>query len=329
MTEILHILADGRFHSGEDLGRCLGISRAAVWKRLHALRGRGFEIHSVRGRGYRLAAPIELLSSSAIREAMPAAMRQAIAGLEIHDEIDSTNSELLRRAAVLPSGTACLAEFQLHGRGRRGRAWLAPGARNLCLSLLWRFPSGPDTLGGLGLVVGLAVHEALTSAGVGGIGLKWPNDIVGDAGKLAGVLIELSGESGAAACVVIGIGINVDMPAATPIDQPWIDVAGVTGAPVSRNLLAAAVLVHLVDNLRRFQHDGLPPLLERWRAHDVLAGRAVCLRSGDDHELHGIARGVDDDGALLLEHAEGIGRYHAGDVSLRAAASPAIAQVVA
>lgn len=318
---LLRILADGRFHSGEQLGACLDISRAGVWKRLRALKARGFDIHSVRGRGHRLAQPVELLAVDRIRAALPESTRTRLASIEIHDELDSTSSTLLERAATLPSGTVCLAEAQRRGRGRQGRVWHSPCARNLYLSLLWRFPRGPEALGGLSLVVGLAVLQALADIGVGDAGIKWPNDILRDDAKLAGVLIELSGESGGASCVVIGIGINVDMAGGAepvPVDQPWTDIVTATGSAVSRNLLAALVLQRLTTTLDRFQSDGLAAFLEAWRARDLLLDRQVVLH-GARGKVSGIARGIDSDGALLLEQEGLIQRHHAGDISLRAA----------
>jgi BirA family transcriptional regulator, biotin operon repressor / biotin---[acetyl-CoA-carboxylase] ligase len=318
--ELLRILADGRFHSGERIGQQLGISRAGVWKRLRALKRQGFDVHSVRGRGHRLAAPVELLSAAAIRAALPPDAGARIADIEVHHEIDSTNGMLLARSAALPSGMACLAEAQRSGRGRRGHPWFSPCARNLYLSLLWRFPSGPDTLGGLSLAIGLAVLEALEAVGVTGAGIKWPNDIVWREAKLAGVLIEMTGESGGTACVVIGVGVNVDMPRALAldlIDQPWTDVRTVLGAPLSRNRLAAAVLEKLAEMLARFESGGFAPLLDAWRARDVLAGRPVRVTNGGvEHD--GIARGVDDGGVLLLEQDGMIRRCHAGEVRVRA-----------
>lgn len=321
--QLLQILADGRFHSGEYLGRRLGISRAGVWKRLHLLKERGIDIHSVRGRGHRLAAPVELLSDERIRAALPAATGSRLPRIDVHFDLDSTNGALLERAAQLPTGTVCVAECQQHGRGRHGRRWISPCARNLYLSLLWRFPAGPDALGGLSLAVGLAVLRALESVGVRGAGIKWPNDIVWRDAKLAGVLIELSGESGGDACVVIGIGINVDMPEAlgAAIDQPWTDVATILDDSPSRNLLAARVLTQQVALLVDYQNDGFAPLAAAWRRHDTLAGRPVALRSAD-REIRGIARGVDAGGALLIEHDGSVHSYRAGDVSLRPAAQP-------
>jgi BirA family biotin operon repressor/biotin-[acetyl-CoA-carboxylase] ligase len=332
---LLRILSDGRFHSGEDLGSALGVGRAAVWKCLQGLRAGGMEIQSVPGRGYRLASALEPLSEETILGALPASVRARLGGLELHYELDSTNSALLRRAAALPPGTVCLAEMQHAGRGRRGRNWVSPCARNLYLSLLWRFPRGPDALAGLALVVGLAALRALEDEGVRGAAVKWPNDIVWQGAKLAGALIELSGESGGSSCVVIGIGINVDMPGvaagntmddaiAVAIGQRWTDARTAAGAPVSRNRLAAGVLHRLCSALDRFQAGGLVAFMDEWRARDALRDRAVTveLESGG---RHGIARGVDAGGALLVEENGVLRAYHSGDVSVRAhATSPGV-----
>lgn len=326
--ELLRILSDGRFHSGETLGRSLGVGRAAVWKSLRLLREGGIDIDSVPGRGYRLAEPLELLSAGEITGALTPEARERLGPIEVHYETDSTNSELLRRARTLASGAVCLAESQRAGRGRRGRHWHSPCARNLYLSLLWRFPRGPDALAGLGLVVGLAASKALEEAGVRGAGVKWPNDIVWRGAKLAGALIELSGESGGATCAVIGIGINVRMPghlAAGTIEQPWVDVAtaiatatATDGRAVSRNRLAAGVLCQLVTGLTRFESAGLPAFMDEWRQRDALQGRAVTvLGTGDGGEEHGTARGIDAGGALIVERGGETRRYLSGDVSVR------------
>ncbi|MCC6302470.1 MAG: bifunctional biotin--[acetyl-CoA-carboxylase] ligase/biotin operon repressor BirA [Gammaproteobacteria bacterium] len=317
-SALLGILADGQFHSGEVLGRTLGISRAGVWKHLQALKARGIEIDSVPGKGHRLNGSIELLSEADIRAGFGDTARVRLAGLELHQQIDSTNSELRRRAAALPSGFACLAEAQTAGRGRSNRVWLSPYARNLYLSLLWRFDTGPDALSGLSLAVGVAVVRALRRTGVADAGLKWPNDILWRDAKLAGTLIEMNGESCGDCSVVIGVGINVCMPRllGAAIDQAWTDLASVTGTHPSRNRLAAVLLDELAEMLAGFEKTGLAPLLEEWRRHDIMLGREVTVTTAGGGES-GIARGIDDRGALLVE-ADGVVRpYLSGDVSLR------------
>jgi BirA family biotin operon repressor/biotin-[acetyl-CoA-carboxylase] ligase len=323
-TALLRLLADGRYHSGEVLGQALGISRAGVWKHLRTLKARGIDIRSIPGRGHCLAAPIELLSEAQIRAVLSAPARARLGGFELHQLIDSTNSELRRRAAALPSAFICLAEEQTAGRGRQRRAWASPYARNLYLSLLWRFDAGPDALAGLSLAVGVAVMRALQRLGIAGVGLKWPNDLVWRGAKCAGTLIEMTGESCGSCSVVIGIGVNVDMPPrlGATIMQPWTDLATISAQPVSRNRLAGMLISELIEMLAVFEASGLAPLLDEWRRHDALSGRPVVVATAHGEET-GIARGIDAAGALLVEGDGGIRRYLSGDVSLRPLDAPA------
>ena len=217
------------------------------------------------------------------------------------------------------AGCVCLAESQRSGRGRQGRRWHSPPGRNVYLSLLWRYATGPEALAGLSLAVGVAVVRVLRSLGLQAIGLKWPNDLLCRERKLGGVLLESSGESGGSCFVVVGIGLNVAMPAsgAASIDQPWCDLAGELGdATPSRNRLAGLLLDSLLPLLAGYPERGLAPWIEDWNAHDVLAGRNVRLLFGQKTVL-GRHRGVDHDGALLVEHDGRVHRYHGGEVSLR------------
>jgi len=317
---LLEILADGRFHSGEALGEMLGISRTAVWKALRSCAGLGVALHAVPGRGYRLAMPLELLHWNSVMESIGRASRALLAALEIHRDLDSTNRYLMAQAVGgAASGHVCLAERQAAGRGRRGRHWVSPFGANLYLSILWRFEAAPAALGGLSLAVAVAVVRALECAGVGGIGLKWPNDVVWEGRKLAGVLLELSGESAGPCHVVAGVGLNVQMPKGSgdAIDQPWIDVSTLAnGAGVSRNRLAGLVLDQVLPALAGYQQTGFAPFQDDWERLDVCAGRLVVLES-QGRRLVGEACGVSADGALIL-HSNGVERcYQSGEVSLR------------
>jgi len=318
MTTLLKLLSDGRFHSGARLGAALGIGRSAVWKQVRALTDRDVEIHAVRGRGYRLAAPLELLDAERIRDALPSGSRQLLVGMEIHQETDSTNRLLLDKAAHSQAPYACLAEYQRAGRGRRGRPWVASYGRNICLSLLWRFPATPAKLSVLGLVAGVAVLRALAALGISDAGLKWPNDIVWRQAKLAGILVELSGEMNGDCHAVIGVGLNLKMTAAAAaaIDQPWVDLETVQGRPVSRNQCCALLLHHLLETLTHFEEQGFARLADEWRRHDITRNQAVLVMQGAEYHS-GIARGVDDNGALLVEQAGRLQRFMSGDVSLR------------
>jgi BirA family biotin operon repressor/biotin-[acetyl-CoA-carboxylase] ligase len=215
-----------------------------------------------------------------------------------------------------------LAERQSGGRGRRGRSWASPLAANLYLSVARAFEGGLARLGGLSLVAGVAVAEALRGLGAGEVGLKWPNDIVvvGADGlrKLGGVLVEGGGEHAGPARAVVGIGLNVRMPAAfaAGIDQPWTDLRALLDPVPARDAVAAAVLAALVPALARFDREGLPPFLPRYAACDVLAGARVQVLSGAEvHE--GVALGPAPDGALRVRTAAGERVFHSGEVSLR------------
>ncbi|MEJ2566690.1 MAG: bifunctional biotin--[acetyl-CoA-carboxylase] ligase/biotin operon repressor BirA [Gammaproteobacteria bacterium] len=310
---ILETLGDGHFHSGAELGR-----RTAVWKHLQALGDLGLDIFAVTGKGYRLAHPLELLRENDIHAALRDDSRPLLAGLELHAHLDSTNTHLSRQAANLPSGYACLAEYQSTGKGRRGRTWVSPYAGSVYLSLLWRFTVSPTVLSGLGLVSGVAVARALRQAGLHDIGLKWPNDVIWQGRKLAGTLLEMTGESYGPVNVVIGIGLNVRMSAAAgkQIDQAWVDVETALGSSVSRNTLAGLLLHHLLLALQDFQARGLAPFLREWQQWDIVTGKEVRLQL--PHEtLTGIAKGIDHNGALLLQSRGTINSYLAGEVSVR------------
>ncbi len=319
--QLLQLLADGRFHSGERLGEALGVGRGAVWKALHSLSDLGIEVHALQGKGYRLAQPLELLEEGAIRDALPVEVRALLSRLEIHPEIDSTNRYLVTRAAEgARSGYACLAERQSAGRGRRGRRWVSPFGANLYLSLLWRFERDPASLGTLSLAAGVAVARALERLGVARLGLKWPNDVVVEGRKLGGLLLELAGEAAGPSRVVVGVGINVRMPdaAARQIDQPWADLQGElgTGTP-SRNRIAALVLAELLPAMAAFARSGFAPFRSDWARWDVVTGRTVTLHL-PDRELPGRALAVDATGALVLEDDSGVRQaYSSGEVSLR------------
>jgi BirA family biotin operon repressor/biotin-[acetyl-CoA-carboxylase] ligase len=311
--------------SGDELARDAGLTRAAVWKRIEALRDAGLPIQALPGRGYALEHPLDLLDADAIRAGLPMPAQAQLAGLEVAWSIDSTNSELLRRASPACGTDVLLAERQTGGRGRRGREWASPLAAHLYLSLSRTFGGGLARLGGLSLVAGIAVAEALHALGFDSVGLKWPNDlvVVDDAGtlrKLGGLLVEGGGEHAGPVRAVIGLGLNVRMPvaAANGIDQPWCDLVHLATGPVPpRNAVAAALLTHLLPALERFDDTGLASFLPRYTELDALAMQPVTVH-GADTAHDGIAIGLADDGALRVRLADGTERsFHAGEVSVR------------
>ena len=317
---ILQFLADGRFHSGADLGRRLGISRGAIWKHMRQLENLGLEVHAVPGRGYRLAQVLELLEVEKVTAAMTPEARKLLTGLEVHGELDSTNRYLRRAPGPVPGrATACLAERQTQGRGRRGRTWVSPFAANIYSSVAWRFPGSPVALGGLSLAVGVAAAQALAAAGAEQVGLKWPNDLHWQGRKLGGVLLELFGEAAGPCDVIVGVGINVAMPAASAalVDQPWTDLRTVLGSRCpGRNRIAGLLLSELLAALARYERHGLEAFLEDWRRRDIAAGREVELELPQSR-IAGTALGIDETGALLVRSGDSTLRFASGEISMR------------
>lgn len=308
--------------SGAELARELGLTRAAVWKRIEALRSAGVDVDASPGRGYALARPLELLDGAAIAAALSPAAHAELDGLEVLFETDSTNAVALREPAPARGTRVWFAERQTAGRGRRGRDWASPLAAHVYLSLSRRFDGGVAALQGLSLAVGVAAAEALHAAGYPQAGLKWPNDLLAEGRKLGGILVEVGGDAAGPMRVVVGLGLNVAMPpsAAQAIDQPWCDLVSLSATPPSRQAVCVALLDALLPMLARFEREGLAPFVAAWNRHDLLRGRAVRLvEGGRVHE--GVAAGIADDGALRLSPPEG-GEprfFHAGEASLRAA----------
>jgi len=318
-TALLQLLADGAEHSGTELGERLGVSRAAIWKQLQALNELGIALEAVPGRGYRLVEPLDLLDAAAIHGAL--AGQFELASLEVFPRIDSTNAFLLNDSRPTENAAfrVALAEQQTAGRGRRGRAWVSPFASNIYCSVKRQFPCGLEGLSGLSLVVGLAIAEALDALGIVGVQLKWPNDLRAGGRKLGGILIELAGDAGGPCTAVIGFGINVRMPptSASDIDQPWTDLRTQNPQLPSRNTIVARTLLHLEQALSRFAADGFAPFAAAWSARDEFRGRPVQI-TGVNIQQAGIAAGVDERGALLLDTDGGRRAIVAGEVSLRA-----------
>ncbi|MGH8133240.1 MAG: biotin--[acetyl-CoA-carboxylase] ligase [Steroidobacteraceae bacterium] len=317
-------LSDGRFHSGEDLAQSLGVSRSAIWKATGTLREFGATLHAVRNRGYRLASAGEPLEAGRIRERLAREVRDHVASLECTWSIPSTNAALLTRPNPSPGKTeVLLAEYQTAGRGRRGRSWLAPPGGAICLSLSWTFREVPANLSALGLVIGVCALRALKDLGVAGATLKWPNDLLVGGGKLGGVLIDLRAESAGPACVVIGIGVNVAL-GATLMKQiaesgmPAADLKSAGLAESSRNAVAAVLISACVRGLKDFEGQGLKFFIEEWRLADALRGRRVEVRAAEGVS-RGLACGIDADGALRVETAQGVKRFISGDVTVRPA----------
>lgn len=320
--QLLATLASGEAVSGAQLADRAGVTRAAIWKQIEALRARGMPVEARGAAGYRLPWAVQLLDVASIRAALPRGRAARLGALEVHWELDSTSSELQRRLGQADDLSVVLAETQTAGRGRRGRAWLSPPGLNIYLSCLKRFDRGFASLSGLSLAVGVMVLRTIESLGIEGAGLKWPNDVLAAQGKLAGVLVELSGEYQGPCAAVIGVGLNLRLTEAlrAQAGQPACDLATLAGGhPPDRNTVAAGLIAALVDGLREFERHGFAPFADDYARHDLLAGRSLKLSSAQGH-FEGIGAGVDARGALQIRLAGGeLRSVDSADVTVRRA----------
>lgn len=261
----------------------------------------------------------ELLDSFKILSRMDLSLRESLNDLQIIDSLDSTNSAVQRLPIDEQHGAVIIAEQQNAGRGRRGKNWHSPHGQNLYLSIGWRFEQKLTELGCLPLVVALAAASALQEAGLKGHKVKWPNDILLNDRKLVGCLVEMHGDPQGPCNSVLGIGINVHMPAsdevASMIDQPWTNLEShLPGC--SRNSLAAHLLDALLTQLPLFAANGFEPFKQMWDQYDGLHGKFVDVTSGTE-VMYGVAAGIDEQGALLLDIGGQVRHLHSAEVSLK------------
>lgn len=328
-NKILDILKDGEFHSGEALGEKVGCSRTAVWKHLQKLEALGLLVETTKGTGYRIVGGVELLDGEAIARALSATASPHLSRIDVFQSIDSTNTyarELAEKESA--SGAVILAEQQTAGRGRRGKTWVSPFAANIYLSVVWDFEQGAQSLEGLSLAVGVAVKRALTAHGVAGVKLKWPNDIYVEQKKLGGILLEMIGDPAGHCTVVVGVGLNIAMPAqqGSAIEQDWTDVTtelqrhpatAVEASLPSRNKLAAGLISEILPLLSTFQSQGFAAYRDEWQAADAFFGLSAVI-STPKRSIAGVVKGVDTNGALRLELDSGkIENFIGGELSLR------------
>ncbi len=327
---LLRQLADGELHSGEDLAAIVGLTRARVSQVLKDAEAAGLALERIKGRGYRLLEAPNFLDAKAIRVRLDELVRAHGAttvpvSVEVTDQVDSTSSELMRRSQRRDvHGVALAAEWQTAGRGRRGRTWTAVAGGSLTFSLGWRFEQGAGFLAGLSLAVGVAVARALEVEGLTGVALKWPNDLVHRHLKLGGILIELNGDALGPSSTVIGVGLNVRLPAGARKDIPvpvtdLATVAGKKAAPIERNRLLARLLAELASVLDQYAKDGFAPFAVEWQHRHAYQGKTVKLLLPDGATVTGKVAGVDASGALVLADGPRRARFLSGEISLRRA----------
>lgn len=311
---LIHLLADGQCHSGESIGRCLGVSRAAVWKRIQRLDALGLQVESVRGAGYRLSEPLDLLDAASIERELH---RGGVANVHVLDGVDSTNAFLLSREVLGVS--ACIAEYQSAGRGRRGRQWVSPYGSNLYFSIGLEVSEGVAALEGLSLAVGVVLRSALDALNFEGVQLKWPNDLLLDGKKLGGVLVEVGGDLSGPCSIVVGVGINVAMSASAlteKIDQPWAELR-CKEQGLSRTHLAQTLILKLVEALKYFPEQKFAFYRHAWLKCAAYMHEKVSVVAGRNR-AEGKLVGVTDTGALQLRLDNGdLASFVGGEVSLR------------
>ncbi|MBL73739.1 MULTISPECIES: bifunctional biotin--[acetyl-CoA-carboxylase] ligase/biotin operon repressor BirA [Idiomarina] len=317
LEQLIKLLNDGEFHSGESLGQAMSVSRAAINQYIERLDALGIDVFSVSGKGYRLASSIELLNAEQIAATseLPESM------LNVSSIVGSTNDDLkqLSDTQQLPQGYAILAEAQTQGRGRRGKQWISPFGTNLYISLYWRLEEGLGRAMGLSLAVGLAIARVLREQlNISNVSVKWPNDVYIENKKVAGILIDIDSlEDGSARCV-IGVGINLTLPdtVAQSIDQAWTDVNSHLALPLQRNRFAGRLHQYLVRTLTDYENSGFGQFATLWREYDKFDTKPVRLLLGE-RKVDGLCRGVDETGALLVEVDGSVKRFFGGEISVR------------
>ena len=326
--ELIQYLSTGQFVSGQWLGEQLGVSRAAISNHIASLVDMGLDIYSVTGKGYKLSEPLSLLNEKRIQRILLGLGQKN--KVEVHNIIDSTNSYLLRR---LPNQNhnlqVCLAEYQDSGRGRRGRKWISPFGSHIYMSMYWYLEQGMAAAMGLSVVSALAVRDAIKELYEIDVQLKWPNDIYFGGVKLAGILIDLEGQALEPCHCVIGIGLNINMPkkSAEQVDQPWTDLQEVIIKKIAiegntseifidRDELAATLITKLSLRLKQHHSEGMTTMVSEWAQQDFYLNKPVRLITGT-REKKGICRGINNQGALLLEVDGQISPVYGGEVSLR------------
>jgi BirA family biotin operon repressor/biotin-[acetyl-CoA-carboxylase] ligase len=317
LRHLLRLLSATESRSSAFIAAELGCTQEKAIQQVSDLSELGLPIDTHVNGGFLLKEPLELLESNLILAAMDTGKSHLLSGLSVETSLDSTNSALQRLDVGKQHAIAILAEHQSSGRGRRGRQWVSPFARNLYLSLGWRFEKPLSELACLPLVLALATAKALSRAGLRGHLIKWPNDLLLNGQKLSGCLVEMQGGQQGPCHAVLGVGINVDMPVSdltAGIKQAWTNLSAQLPS-FSRNDLAALLLEELLEHLLLFSGQGFAPFLQSWQQMDGLYGQVISVQSGNKL-IEGTAKGIDEQGALLLDTGKEILPLHSGEVSL-------------
>ena len=318
-TKLLEIISNGNVYSGQDLAASLNVSRTAVWKSIKHLETLGLEIRAIRGKGYQLREKFEFLSKEEISSMMTLKSKKSCKNIGVVFKTNSTNLYLLNQLdSEAIHGSVVFAEYQSEGRGRRNKRWISPIGSGICFSVGWRFEVMPISLGLLSLYMGIAVARSLNSLKIKEVGLKWPNDIITTGHKIGGILLDIRGESTGPLDVIVGVGINYELPKyrLISVDQPIIDVCSVSKKSFSRNMIAASLLSNVLEILHDLQTGANLNLLNEWRQFDYYIGKEATLILPNE-KITGILKGVDEQGSLLMLVDGKLLSYRSGEVSLR------------
>ena len=306
---------DSELYDSTLIKQQLNISRATVWKVASKLKSFQISIQSVKVKGYLLQQSLFLLSAKKIKSAV----KTKSIYIDLFEQIGSTN-EYLKTIKNSNKLHICTTEMQTHGKGRFQRRWHSPFGQNIYLSLRYIFNKDISALAGLSLVCGMAVCNAIETVCQlpQDILMKWPNDIICDDKKLAGILIEIETETYGLCSVIVGIGLNTNMEADNnkKINQNWTSIKKLTGICQDRNRLCSAIINQLIDGLASFEQEGFHPFLTFWEKRDYLFEKSLRLKSGQQ-EFHGKGAGINEQGHLLLRLLDGSQRvFSSGDTTL-------------
>lgn len=318
MDELLEMLAMEPYVSGEAMSKRLGVTRAAVWKRIESLRSQGFVIESAGKRGYRLLEPDDSLLPVFLKRGL----QTSWAGQPpmIYAQSMTSTNAVLKQAAESGAahGTLALCEEQTQGRGRRGRSWVSPKGQGLWTSLLVRPKLPPSQAQLITLAAALAMAEAVAWETGLNPQIKWPNDLVVSGKKICGILLELSGDLDHIAYVVVGTGLNVGREALPPeLANQAASLEGLLCHPVKRAPVLRAYLSAMEDHMESLETSGIAGILPTYEKRSCTLFQSVYVEGGGEH-FSGVAAGLDEDGALLVKLENGtLRRVLAGDVSVR------------
>lgn len=318
-NRILGGMASGHTVTLRVLSERLNQPKQEIERQLSLLQETGFPVQCLGPDTYHLCPLPNWLDIDSVIQSMQATGPAVVPEVHYHRLLDSTNLEATRqRVAMTSTSSLVIAEGQLQGRGRRGKSWISPFASNLCFSVGYRFECALDQLVGLSLVVALSVVRAILSLPLASgtkVQVKWPNDILLDDGKLAGILLEVKPEIDGA-FVVIGIGINTDFsPDGLGADSlPSCNLKSVTLQNVQREQVLSAVLNQLFQDLQEFRRSGFRSFQTFWQNSDSMIGRDVVVIQ-KDQQIFGRYLGVNSLGAMRIAGSAGISEIQSGEMA--------------